>query len=71
VATELGEDAVVERRDDGAVVVRLAVTDPEALVLWVLDLLDHAEVLAPESVRTAVTDRLEAIISADRGGARP
>ena len=45
VVAELGEDAVVEHRDDGAVVVRLSVTDPEALVLWVLDLLDHAEVL--------------------------
>ena len=72
VATELGEEAVVEHRPDGAVVVRLAVTDPEALVLWVLDLLDHAEVLAPEAVRTAVTDRLEAIIAAaDGDGARP
>ena len=45
VATELGEHAVVEHRDDGAVVVRLPVTDTEALILWVLDLLDHAEVL--------------------------
>ena len=71
VATELGEDAVVEHRDDGAVVVRLPVTDTEALVLWVLDLLDHAEVVAPEAIRTAVTDRLEAIIAgADQDGVR-
>ena len=42
-------DAVVEHRDDGTVVVRLAVTDPDALLPWVLDLLDHAEVLAPDA----------------------
>ena len=42
-------------------VVRLSVTDSEAFVTWVLDLLDHAEVLAPEPVRAAVVDRLEAM----------
>ena len=41
-------------------VVRPAVTDIEALVTWVLDLLDHAEVLRPDSVRAAVVGRLEA-----------
>ena len=61
VVAELGEEAVVEHRDGGAVVVRLSVTDQEALILWVLDLLDHAEVLAPDAVRAAVVDRLEAI----------
>jgi len=61
VAAELGEGAVVEHRDGGAVVVRLSVTDQEALILWVLDLLDHAEVVAPDAVRAAVVDRLEAI----------
>ena len=57
-------EAVVERGDDGAVVVRLSVTDVGALVLWVLDLLDHAEVLRPESVRAAVVERLEASVAA-------
>jgi proteasome accessory factor B len=72
VITELGADAVVEQRDDGAVVARLSVTDTEAVVLWVLDLLDHAEVLAPDSVRQAVIDRLEAIAAhaADDGAIR-
>ena len=69
VATELGEDAVVEHRHDGAVVVRLSVTDPEALILWVLDLLDHAEVLAPVAVRDAVIDRLESIAAGAASGA--
>ncbi len=64
VVAELGDDVVVEHRDDGGVVVRLQVTDEDALILWVLDLLDHAEVIAPESVRGAVVDRLRAWASA-------
>jgi predicted DNA-binding transcriptional regulator YafY len=63
---ELGEDAVVDRRGDGTVVVRLAVTDVDALILWVLDLLDHAEVLAPPEVRAAVIGRLEAVAGSAR-----
>ncbi|HEY4929058.1 MAG TPA: WYL domain-containing protein [Acidimicrobiales bacterium] len=59
VVTELGPDAVVERTADGGVIVRLVVTDTEALILWVLDLLDHAEVLSPDDVRAAVVARLE------------
>ena len=35
----------MERADDGGVVVRLVVTDTEALISWALDLLDHAEVV--------------------------
>jgi proteasome accessory factor B len=60
VVAELGDQSVVSRSDDGAVVVRLSVTDVGALVLWVLDLLDHAEVVAPAEVRAAVVERLEA-----------
>jgi proteasome accessory factor B len=63
VIAELGTDAVVERRADSAIVVRLSVTDVGALTLWVLDLLDHAEVLAPPEVRSAVVDRLEASLA--------
>jgi proteasome accessory factor B len=68
VVTALGPDAVVERSEDGAVVVRLVVTDVEALISWVLDLLDHAEVLRPPEVRAAVVSRLEAFVA--RGAAR-
>ena len=60
VVTELGPDAVVERTEAGGLVVRLVVTEVEALVSWVLDLLDHAEVLRPAHVRAAVVARLEA-----------
>ena len=69
VVTELGPDAVVGRTDDGGVVVGLEVTDVEALVSWVLDLLDHAEVLRPDEVRAAVVERLDSIVAA-AGGAR-
>jgi proteasome accessory factor B len=67
VVAELGRESVLEERDDGCVVVRLSVTDPEALVLWVLDLLDHAEVLRPDTVRSAVVERLTSI-AAGRSG---
>ena len=46
---------------------RLAVTDTEAFLLWILDLLDHAEVLGPETMRSAVVARLAAA-AADPGG---
>jgi predicted DNA-binding transcriptional regulator YafY len=60
VVAELGEEAVVERGEEGTVVVRLSVSDTGALILWVLDLLDHAEVLRPPEVRSAVVERLRA-----------
>jgi proteasome accessory factor B len=63
VVTALGPDAVVGRDVDGAVVVRLVVTDVEALVSWVLDLLDHAEVLRPADVRDAVVARLDEFVA--------
>jgi predicted DNA-binding transcriptional regulator YafY len=62
VVTELGPDAVVERSDDGGLVVRLVVTETVALVSWVLDLLDHAEVLRPAEVRDAVVSRLASFV---------
>jgi proteasome accessory factor B len=67
VVAELGQDAVVERREDSAIVVRLSVTDVGALTLWVLDLLDHAEVLRPPEVRAAVVERLTASLSGPEG----
>ena len=42
-------------------VVRVAVTDLEAFISWVLGLLDHAEVLAPAEVRRATVDRLRSL----------
>jgi predicted DNA-binding transcriptional regulator YafY len=51
VEADLGGQAVAERRDDGSVVVKLAVTNREAFRSFVLGLLDHAEVLAPAELR--------------------
>ncbi|MHB1710545.1 MAG: helix-turn-helix transcriptional regulator [Acidimicrobiales bacterium] len=65
VLTELGEEAVSERRKDGSVVVRLAVTDRPAFLTWVLGWLDHAEVLAPAEMRAAVVERLASMVTAD------
>ncbi len=67
VEADLGAGAVVGRLADGSVVVRLTVTDTEALVLWVLDLLDHAEVLRPPEVRAAVAARLTSVATAATG----
>jgi proteasome accessory factor B len=68
VVGELGEPAVVEHHDDGGVVVRLTVTDEDALIRWVLDLLDHAEVIGPAPVRAHLVDRLEAWAGAPVSG---
>ena len=51
VVDQLGEEAVVERRPDGAVVVSLPVVNRAAFRSWVVDLLDHAEVLSPPELR--------------------
>jgi proteasome accessory factor B len=67
VVGELGQAALLQRRDDGAVVVRLVVTDLGALVTWVLGLLDHAEVLGPDVARQAVVARLGAMVAAGGG----
>jgi proteasome accessory factor B len=71
VVSDLGTEAVVERAEDGSVVVRLSVTDVGALVLWVLDLLDHAEVLRPPEVRRAVVERLQASMGPAPSTANP
>jgi proteasome accessory factor B len=60
VEAEVGESTVHSRGDDGAVVVRLEVTNIAALRSWVLELGEHAEVLAPESVRADMIAWLEA-----------
>ncbi|MCB1002838.1 MAG: WYL domain-containing protein [Acidimicrobiales bacterium] len=52
---------VVERRDDGGVVVELAVTNRPAFRSWLLGMLDHARVLAPPDLRAEVRDWLRAI----------
>jgi len=64
VVAEVGESTVHARRDDGSVVVRLEVTNVAALRSWVLELGEHAEVLAPDSVRAGMVSWLEATAGA-------
>jgi proteasome accessory factor C len=64
VILQLGEGTVVERRDDGSVVVRLEVTNIAAARSWVLELGDHAEVLGPPQVRDEMAGWLDSIVSA-------
>lgn len=56
----VGEEAVAERRPDGAVVLKLAVTNRGAFRSFVLGFLDHAEVLGPPELRDDVVAWLEA-----------
>ena len=51
-----------ERRPDGSVVLTLEVRDTAALRTFVLDFLDHAEVLEPEWLRNEVIGWLEALV---------
>jgi predicted DNA-binding transcriptional regulator YafY len=64
VVEQLGVEAVVERRDDGAVVVALPVVNRAAFRSWVVDLLDHAEVLSPPELRADMVAWLDAVASA-------
>jgi proteasome accessory factor B len=66
VVAEVGASTVGERRADGAVVVHLEVTNVAALRSWVLELGEHAEVLAPERVRDDMVAWLEATASGAR-----
>jgi predicted DNA-binding transcriptional regulator YafY len=61
VVEQLGEEAVTEHRADGSVVVELSVVNREAFRTFVLGLLEFAEVLEPEELRSDVVAWLEAI----------
>jgi len=65
VVEQLGDDAVLVRHDDGAVEVTLPVVNRAAFRSWVIDLLDHAEVLAPDELRADLVAWLTAIESGD------
>jgi len=67
VVDELGEDAVVQRRDDGSVLVELQVVNREAFRTWVLGFLEHAEVVEPASLRDELVSWLESIEAASTG----
>jgi proteasome accessory factor B len=58
----LGDATVVERRDDGGVVVELTVTNREAFRSFVLGFLDHAEVLDPPELRDELVTWLRELV---------
>jgi proteasome accessory factor B len=63
VVAEVGDSTVAIRHPDGSVVVRLEVTNVAMLRSWVLELGEHAEVLAPDAVRADMIAWLEAVAS--------
>ncbi|HEY7106027.1 MAG TPA: WYL domain-containing protein, partial [Acidimicrobiia bacterium] len=61
VVEQLGDEAVVERRADGALEVALPVVNRGAFRSWVIELLDHAEVLGPAELRDDLVTWLTAV----------
>lgn len=59
-----GAATVLERRPDGAIVVRLRVTNRSALRSWVIGFLDHAEILGPAGERDAFVEWLTPLAGA-------
>ena len=66
VVDEVGQDAVVESRADGSVVVEVAVGREDAARSWVLSFLHHAEILEPVAMRDDLTAWLREIVAAQR-----
>ena len=67
VLREFGEDAVLETRDDGSVVVGVPCGNEAPFRSWLLGLVDGAEVLAPKDVRTGIIEWLTVVAA---GGAK-
>jgi proteasome accessory factor B len=60
VEREVGSDRVTERHGDGSIDVEVAASNIDAFRCWVLGLLDHAVVIGPPQVRSAIVDWLAA-----------
>lgn len=63
VALEVGDERVVEWRDDGAVVVSVPAGNETAFNSWLFGFLEHAEVLGPPEVRHRVIAALNEVAS--------
>jgi predicted DNA-binding transcriptional regulator YafY len=57
--SQVGDEAVIERRPDGSVALSLAVTNREGFRSFVLGFLDHAEILGPPELREDMIAYLE------------
>ena len=62
--SDLGEDAVVETRDDGSIRVRLHITSRDGFRSWIYGYLDHAVVVEPPEVRDDLIATLRALADA-------
>ncbi|MDA8359305.1 MAG: WYL domain-containing protein [Actinomycetota bacterium] len=71
VIAEVGEQAIVERRSDGSVLLRVGVVSEAATRSWILGLLDHAEVIGPAPARASIVEWLGDIARQRRGGTVP
>ncbi|MBO0732643.1 MAG: WYL domain-containing protein, partial [Acidimicrobiaceae bacterium] len=60
----VGEDAVACRHADGAVTLRMAVTNRDAFRSFALGFLDHAEVLGPPALRADMVGWLSQLAGA-------
>lgn len=63
VERELGSERVVERGDDGGIVVTVPAGNFPAFRSWVLGLLEHAVVESPPAVVTGITQWLERVVA--------
>jgi predicted DNA-binding transcriptional regulator YafY len=60
----VGREKIVEEREDGSVVLELAVTNLDGFRTFVLGFLEHAEVLGPNAVRADIVRWLEFVAEA-------
>ena len=68
VEQQVRSASVVERRTDGSSVLRLEVTNVDALRTWLFELGEHVVVLGPDEVRQSIVDWLEAMQRSGGGG---
>ena len=61
--SDLGEDAVVERHDDGSIRVRLHITSRDGFRSWIYGYLDHAVVVEPQAVRDDLVAALQEMVA--------
>ncbi|MHB8439831.1 MAG: helix-turn-helix transcriptional regulator [Acidimicrobiales bacterium] len=63
VTQQVRSAAAASHRDDGALVLRLDVTNVDALRSWVLEMGEHAEILGPPEVRDAMVEWLQSMVA--------
>ena len=61
--SDLGQDSVVDRRDDGSIRVRLTITSREGFRSWLFGYLDHAVVVEPQEVIDDVVTHLKVMVN--------